>query len=156
VGLDFTCAALFLRSKLENSEALLDVAYRRCNFHRMMLIEALGWCMVPPPDDASRSKRVKFLNPPLPDKGMCREPRCDKGKRRTDPVVEESLCDKGKGCADPGTEEEELPSSGGEADWSHLINFNIFNSSCLCHSCIPVKYYRCSDSHKWLDMVASC
>jgi hypothetical protein len=67
--------------------------------------------MVPPPDDASCSKRVKFLNPPLPDEGTCREPHCDKGKHRADPVVEVSSCDKGKGCADPGTEEEEAPTA---------------------------------------------
>jgi hypothetical protein len=85
-----------------------------------MLIEALGRCMVPPPDDASRSKHVKFLGPTSPGEGVDRETRCDKGKCCVDSVMEEPLWDKGKGCADPGTEEEESPSSGSEADWDRF------------------------------------
>jgi hypothetical protein len=74
-----------------------------------MLIEALGQCMVPPLDDASCSKHVKFLRPTSPGKGMHHKTRRDKGKHHMDPVMEKPSRDKGKGHADLGTEGEESP-----------------------------------------------
>jgi hypothetical protein len=101
-GLDSLHTALFWHSELKDAEALLDAAYRCHNFHCTMLIEALGWCMVLPLDDASCSKHVKFLRPTSPSKGADRKTHCDKGKRCTDSVVEEPSWDKGKGHADRG------------------------------------------------------
>jgi hypothetical protein len=124
-GLDSSRAALFWCSELKDAEALLDGAYCCHNFCRTMLIQALGWCMVLPPDDASHSKHVKFLRPTSPGEGADCKMRRDKGKHHADSVVEEPSWDKGKGRTDPGTEEEESPLSGGEADWSCLFYFNI-------------------------------
>jgi hypothetical protein len=54
-GLDPERAALFWRSELECSEAMIDVLYRQRDFHRQQLDEALMRCKVSPPDDGPRA-----------------------------------------------------------------------------------------------------
>ena len=68
-GLESAKAALFWRSELERTEAMIDSAFRQRKFKRKMLNEALVRCMGPPPDERSRAKRVKFTRCGSTDKG---------------------------------------------------------------------------------------
>jgi hypothetical protein len=119
-GLDPKHAALFWCSELECSEAMIDVLYRQCNFHRQQLDKALAWCQVSPPGDGPHPKCIKFTGPALPCGHMFSE-HCDNGKRCTDPVPEESSQDKGQGHADPAEDDSEEEGSSGKAeDWFGL------------------------------------
>jgi hypothetical protein len=119
-GLNPKCAALFWHSKLECSEAMIDVLYRQHDFHRQQLDEALARCQVSPPGDGLRLKCVKFTGPALPCSCTFSE-RCDNSKHRADPVPEELSQDEGQGCADPAEDDGEEEGSSGEAeDWFGL------------------------------------
>jgi hypothetical protein len=120
-GLDSARAALFWRSELERSEAMIDASYRQRDFHRKMLDEALARCMVPPPDDGPRAKRVKFSGPGSPRARTRFGKRRDQGERRTDPEEEEEPQDKGKGRAGLAEDDDEEEEFSGEAeDWFGL------------------------------------
>jgi hypothetical protein len=120
-ALDPERAALFWRSELERSEAMIDASYRQRDFHRQQLDEALVRCKISPTDDGPRSKRIKLTVPASPRSRTLSE-RCNKAKRRADLVEEEEPRDNGKGCTDPLVSEGDSESaySGDAEDWFGL------------------------------------
>jgi hypothetical protein len=119
--LDPEHAALFWRSELERSEAMIDVSYRQRDFHRQQLDEALARCKISPTDDSPRSKRLKLTVPASPC-GCTLSERRDKAKHRADLVEEEEPWDNGKGRVDPLVSEGDSESaySGDAEDWFSL------------------------------------
>jgi hypothetical protein len=99
-GLDSVHAALFWRSELERSEAMIDASYRQRDFHHKMLNEALMHCMVPPPDEGLCAKHVKFTSPASPRGRVCFGKCRNKGKCHANLVEEEeprgSPCERGR------------------------------------------------------------
>ena len=111
-GLESAKAALFWRSELEDTEAMIDSAFRQRKFYWKMLNEALARCMVPPPDEHSRAKRVKFT----------RRDSTDKGSGDADIVGEGNSRAKGKGRVDGmdlDEEEASLSSSDSGSEGEH-------------------------------------
>jgi hypothetical protein len=105
-GLESSKAALFWRSELEQVEAMIEAGIRKRKFYQKMLNEALARCMVPPPDERSRAKRVKFT----------KQDSTDKGKGRADSAGEGGSRAKGKGRVDGmDLDEEEAPRSSSDS-----------------------------------------